>query len=301
MSDALVRACALIARAPTGWTLGGAAAGSSADSLADALYERWYTQPAEPAECPGDDPPLHRHTLLGALRAAHVLATSTATGWVVTGSDPRGVVSAVCGETARILRPGDYTMPLRPGAPPAPGEQIEPVARLDHYDADKGLWWTFTDPPPEPPFGRIYFNVRPATAPRAVHELTAALTDVAFQLKCPILGAACERVDAIVLYHARSEREQVLAALSGRWSRLDPLLDPAVPALTCEVRPGVAVADDVEDGRSFGESRCRLLAVAVDAAAATWGAADPAQRLAVLVAALRDAGVDPQCPWRAAA
>ena len=299
--DALARASALVARGATGWTVGGADAGTSADSLADALYERWYTQPEAPAAPSEDDPPVHRRSLLGALHAAHALATTTTAGWVVTGSDPRGLVSVVRDEAVRVLRPGEYVMPLRPGVPPAPGEPVEPVARLDHFDAERALWWTFTDPPPEPPIGRVYFNARPATAPRAVHEITAALVNVAYQLKCPILAAACERVDAIVLYHARSQREAVLAALTSRPPALEALLDPAVPSLTCRVLPGMAIADDVEEGRSFGESRCHLLAGALAAAAATWASLNSQERLAVLLAALDDAGVDPQRPWLAAA
>jgi len=197
-----------------------------------------------------------------------------------------------------MLRPGEYVMPLRPGVPPAPGEPIEPMAPLEHLDAERNLWWALTEPGPEPPIGRIYLDARPATAPRVVHEVTTALAERPFQLKCPIIADACERVDAVVVYHVRRSRQKVMGALLGRWATLGPLLDPGVPPLTRRVRRGVAWADDVEVGSSYGEARCRILAQGIDAAAASWNAMGPDDRLSALVAALADAGVDPQHPWR---
>ena len=62
----------------------------------------------------------------------------------------------------------------------------------------------------------------------------------------------------------------------------------------------MAWADDVEQERSYGESRCHTLAGALDRAAATWAAATTDDRLALLVAGLDEAGIDVQSPWTAA-
>ena len=128
--------------------------------------------------------------------------------------------------------------------------------------------------------------------PRVVHEVTTALEGLPFQLKCPVLADACERVDAVVLYHARTARDAVLDALLGRWPTLGPLLDPAVPPLTRLLRPGLAWADDVAEEESYGQSRCRVLAAAIDRAAQTWSGMGADQRLATLAAALVDGGLD---------
>ena len=301
VTAALDRVCGLVDRQTADWTVGGDRAAPGVSGLAEALYEHWYTQPAAPPPPATGDPPLHSDSLLSALRAAHAGASEMTVGWTVTATDPRGVLSAVNGDAARLLRPGDYVMPLRPGVPPAPGERVEPVARLDNLDVERGIWWTFTDPGPEPPIGRLYFDARPATAPRAVHEITAALANLTFQMKCPISIAACDRVDAIVLYHPRAARDELLAALSEHWTTLEALLDPAVPPLTCAVRPGVGWADDTADDRSYGESRCHLFATAIDSAAASWDAMDGDERCQLLADALRSAGNDPKCPWVSAA
>jgi hypothetical protein len=300
VADALSRVCALVARdEAAGWSVGGAPAGTTIDSLADALYAHWYTRPATRPPAADGDPPLFRRSLLPALRAGHIRSATMSSGWTVTGADPHGLVSAVKGEDVRILRPGEYFMPVRPGVPPAPGEPVEPVARLDHLDEETGIWWAFTHPPATPPLGRVYLNVRPATAARAVHELTTALDGLTYQFKCPILATACERVDAIVLYHERPARDDVLAALDGRWSTLGPLVDPAVPPLTCMVRPGLSWADDVDDRRSYGENRCSAIAAAIDRASARWPAMGLDERVAYLLEELRALEIDPQRPWEA--
>jgi HopA1 effector protein family len=299
VAAAVDRVSTLVAHTPAGWTVGGGGSARDADALADLLYGAWYTQPAvAPPPAPGD-PPLGRITLLPALRAAAARPPARDGSWTVTAAGPGGVIAAAdgaAGGRATILRPGDYVMALRPGVPAAPGEPVAPTGPIDHLDAELGLWWSWAEPAPAPPLGRVYLDVRPATAARAVHEVTQALAPFAHQLKCPILPSACERVDAVVVYHARGDRDAVLAALAVR-DRLWELLDPAVPPLTCAVAPGLAWADDPGDGRSYGESRSRLLALAIDAAAATWPALDGAARVALLVDALERAGLDPGAPW----
>jgi hypothetical protein len=293
----LGRVCALVERDTGAWMVGGAPAGASAESLAEGLYARWYTQPATPPPAAEQDPPLYRHSLVAALRAADTRAATVAEGWTVTASDPRGTVTAAKDGVGRMLRPGEYAMPLRPGVPPAPGEPIAPVARLDHLDAERGIWWTFGEPAPVRPFGRVYLDVRPATAARAIHEVTEALAGIPFQLKCPVLAVACQRVDAVVLYHQRTDRDRVLAVLVDRWSRLGPLLDPAVPPLTCPVRPGLAWADDVAEQESYGENRCKAIAAAIDGASKVWPSIGIDARRSLLAKALSTAGIDPEQPW----
>jgi hypothetical protein len=281
-----------------GWTVAGAPPVPDADALTEQLYAGWYTRaPAPVARDPGD-PPLPRRSLLSALRAAHQAAGMRSEGWTVTRADARGRVWAERDGRARVLRPGEYHTPGRAGVPVAPGEQVEPVGRLDHLDAGRGLWWAVTEVEPASPAGRLYFDVRPATAARAVHEITFALSGIPHQLKCPVRAEACARVDAIVVYHERAARTDAIEALLRRWDRLGPLLDPAVPPLTCPVRPGLSWADDDDPERSYGESRCHMLATAI-VACADWGERAPRARVAVLHDGLRDAGVGPAEPWLA--
>jgi HopA1 effector protein family len=298
---ALLRVASSLHPTPSGWVVGGAAHDDTA--LAEGLYAGWYTLAPSSVTSAGD-PPARRGSMVAALRAAHTDAGLTDDQWVVVQASPGGRLVASSGERTRTLLPGEYVQVGRPGVPAAPGELVRTTGRLDAFDEERGLWWTFTAELPGPPVGRVYLDARAATAPQVVHEVTAALsgTASAWQLKCPVDPAACDRVDAMVVYHRRDERRQVLDALRARAEALAGLLDPAVPPLTCPVLPGLSWADDDGGGqRSFGETRCAVLAAAVRAARDGWDAADLDARLSVLLDGLRDAGIDPAAPWKAAA
>lgn len=303
----LERLVALVGDAPGRWK----EAVPGAGPLAEALYLAWYTTPPPIAVAP-DDPPAPQQDLTGALRAARSFAAlgdapMDAPGpsvgiapvdrapWVVLAAHPDGTLMVQRGTTVRRIRIGDYAARTRPGVPPAPGEPVDVLAPPDLLDADRGLWWSFSDPPPEPPFGRVYLDVRAATAPRAVAVLVTALSGLPHQFKVPVLRDAYTRVDALVLYHALDNRSAVLDALVQ--APFDHLLDHAVPPLTCSFGPGLAWADDPGEEASFGEHRCRALAAGIEADVESWARADAGARVRILLDALAIAGVDPARPW----
>ena len=296
--DALDRAAALMSLDAQRWRVEDTHHGAESTGLADALYERWFTEAAEPVARATTDPPLHHRTLLGPLRAAHEGAARLTPGWVVTKVNPSGGVAVMRSGQPRWAASGDYLLRTHPGVPAAPGEPAELTARRDELDADRGLWWTLSDPEPQAAIGRVYFNARAATVPRVVHEITCALDGFAFKMKCPIYPEAYRRVDAVVLYHDRDTREPLLAALTEKWTTLGPLLDPAVPPLTCLVHPGLAVADELGGDLSYGESRCHMLAEAAMAERHEWNAMDTGSRREVLIAGMRSAGMSLAEPWR---
>ena len=294
----LLRVCDLVSGDGAGRQVGDIPAGDDPQALAAALYGGWYTlAPDAPVPAPAGDPPVHAPTLYGALRAAGARAPASAEPWIVTAASPQGAVTVARGERTRALHPGEYVSVARAGAPVAPGEPVHVVAEEDLLDAERLLWWTLSDPPPQEPYGRLYLNPRAATAPRVVHEVTRALQDIPFRVKCPIDPFVCARVDAIVVYHDRARRPHALAALAARMDVLAELLDPAVPPLTCRAAPGLAWADDVEHERSYGESRCHILAEAIVAAGPGWARLGRDARLDVLAAGLSGAGVDACRPW----
>jgi len=299
--EALLRVASRVQPTDGGWQVGAFSCDGELEALAEALYAGWYIAPTASTARP-DDPPVRGGPMTAALRAAHALAGLQEEPWVVVHAAPDGTVVATSGERSRSLRPGDYVLAGRPGAPAAPGEVVRTVGRLDSHDVNRGLWWTFTADEPERPIGRVYLDLRPATAPRVVAEVTAALgaAGVRYQLKCPVEPVACERVDAMVLYHRLTDRAAVLAALQDRWARLGPLLDPAVPPLTCRVARGLSWADDDGGDRSFGEARCRALAAGLLGARDRWSELPAPDRLALLADTLGRAGIDPAEPWRAA-
>jgi hypothetical protein len=339
---ALARAAGSVEVTASGWGVAGAAAADRVDELTDALYAGWYTRPSgagRPAAARGD-PELYRSLLVPALRAAHAGAAIETVPRPVLAAAPTGTLlvalppgSAGDASAARadIRRPGDYVAEQAPGVPVAAGARVRATARHDHHDTERGLWWCFTPEPPTAPLGRLYLDARAATAPRVVHAVTEVLlgAGVLFQLKCAAHANGFGRVDAVVVYHERDRREELLAALTTRADELGRLLDPEVPELTCPVLPGLSwadeddPADDPDPGRddhehdhgpdhtlgsegperaarqSYGESRCRALAVALHTSRPAWAAAGPTARVEILAAGLAAARIDPTAPWRA--
>jgi hypothetical protein len=76
---------------------------------------------------------------------------------------------------------------------------------------------------------------------------------------------------------------------------LGPFLASTVPALTLEIARGAALAQNPADGRSFGVHRCSVVAATV-LANRQHHHREVIERTFI---ALRDAGVDPQHPYRA--
>lgn len=301
VETALLELASAIVALEDGWMVRDVRArGGSADAvhkLTDAIYAAWYSQPASLERGPAD-PPLHRCHLTSVVRAAHPQAKSFSPGWVVLACETTGAVRAMAGQRMRWLRPGEYVSQSRPGVPPAPGEQISVVDRLDHVDRERALWWTYSPDEPAPPIGRIYANVRPATSARAIDIAVRTLMSagVAYQAKIPELAGAARRVDSLVIYHSRSERPAVLDAFGVAQGELKSLLAQECPPLTCEIWPGLSWADDPGNGESFGQSRCAALASAV-AGAAAWNSVGLPERLEVLRSGLDQAGIDPEQPW----
>ncbi|NYI04395.1 T3SS effector HopA1 family protein [Allostreptomyces psammosilenae] len=283
--------------------------------LAYALYRSWYLRPpGSPPGVPGApgataaDP---RTDLVPLLRAAHAGAERLEEGWVVVATAPDGSCQVTRDGRWRTVRPGDYVSIPRPGVPVAPGEVVAVRARDDWGSADDEFWCT-ADPAggPAPPLGRAYLHVRPDSVGPVLHGITAALaaTGLRYALKCPRDARAYDRVDTLVVYHARDDARRVRAALEALHPALvgQALLRDATPPLARRVGPGLAYADDPEGRPSFGEHRCAALVPGLLAAAAAGvfhgraGDRDRRRDLLVdhLLAALRAAGVDPERPWR---
>jgi hypothetical protein len=298
--EALVRLLRLVERDRHGAATVDSAAvepGEGAAGIADAIYGTWYTSDPGVAAPEWHAPPW-RVDLAPLLRAAHTDARRFEDGWVVTASSPNGRCWLTKQGASRLARPGEYANLTRPGVPPAPGERVAVVARVDWVDEPTGFWFT-ADPPggPLPPLSRAYLNVRCDTVAPVLRRLTEALdqTVLPYTLKCPRTIVGYARVDALVLYHERTRTHDVRALLAGMAHDLTTLLEPATPPLTERVAPGVAFADDPGSGKSFGEHVCAALATGLVAVARTGATGESA--VAALVAALETAGIDPTQPW----
>jgi hypothetical protein len=136
---------------------------------------------------------------------------------------------------------------------------------------------------------RIMLSPRPDALAAFVRTVTATLLDepVPWLLACPTDAQGLRRPASSVLYlpHVDALPAALLPALR-------PLLRTATPPLCLPLAPGAALAESPDNGMSFGEHRCHLLALALGT-----GRARRAP-LRAIAEVFSSHGIDPSAPHR---
>ncbi len=160
-----------------------------------------------------------------------------------------------------------------------------------------GRLWTEDRPCRGSDLVRLYLSCAPHTSLHAVAAVTAAARDWnhPWLLTSKALHQAVPGPDATVLYLPVAALDELRAPVEEMLEELKPFLASSVPALTLEIARGAALAQNPADGRSYGVHRCSLVAATVPANRAH----HHREVIERTFSALRDAGVDPQHPYRA--
>jgi hypothetical protein len=160
-----------------------------------------------------------------------------------------------------------------------------------------GRLWTEDRPCRGSDLVRLYLSCAPHTSLHAVAAVTAAARDwdhpwllTSRALHQPVPGP-----DATVLYLPVDALDELRQPVEEMLVELKPFLASTVPALTLEVARGAALAQNPADGRSYGVHRCSVVAATVLANRSH----HHREVIELTFSALRDAGVDPQHPYRA--
>jgi HopA1 effector protein family len=272
--------------------------------LAARLYEQWY------APATGTTPSwLAPAEVAEHYRAADAASGRFEPGWVVLHpadalariGPPRSPwqVPAARGEETRWVDPIDLLFAEGVGLRPPAGSAIAVSARRDSAELLPGWWTTLSAAwsTGSPPLVRLYWSVPAGEVCRLVAGLTAALDpDRPHALKCPLDLDRCRRPDAVVLYLPAAAWDDLRPGLVAAHRRVRRWLRPGVPALTLELAPGLALAEDPGDD-SFGAHRCRIVADGL-AAARQAGVTDPDALCDAAVAALGRHGIGADAPYR---
>jgi hypothetical protein len=154
------------------------------------------------------------------------------------------------------------------------------------------------DVTPDAGIVRVYWHITADGAPQLVRALTTRLNAerVPFRLKLANHPGLFDRCDAAVLYVHGDVFRSVEMVLRQIAESLRTRLHPRIPAFTLMLAPGVGLAESARTGRSFGISRCTLLAEGV-VDAAERGVHGPAARLAAVARHLTANGVDVDAPY----
>lgn len=258
--------------------------------VANFLYARWYAVGQADVTLEAWWPPVE-----GMLRVAQ----SEALGWRPATVVRRGVGGVAVARDgsgrARALLRGGYAHTggsSRAGLPLEVGDDVVAVPRSGGIMSE-GWWRTWGggwDPRTAPADAiRVYISPDVSVLPSLVGCLTAALAlkGDPWLLKSATEAQHLGRSDAVVVYlRNKAAFDDILHCARKRVRHVPG------PPLTAALAPGVTWADDPGDGRSFGESRCEIIAAAL--AHTDGGSSD-----AFLVAAFDlflAAGLDPVAP-----
>ena len=137
------------------------------------------------------------------------------------------------------------------------------VDRFDLLGPD-GWWrtWGHAWTPPRSRRGSVRLMLSPRTDRLAelVTLVTTALlpTEIAWSLGCATRAPRLARLGAAVL-----DVPSLESLPAGLLDQVAPLLHPAAPPLCLPVRPGIGLAEYPDNGMTFGEHRCHLVALAL--------------------------------------
>jgi hypothetical protein len=139
---------------------------------------------------------------------------------------------------------------------------------------------------------RVVLTPRPDALADLIRELTSALlaTPVPWMVACSTDVWRLRRTGGCVL-HLPDRNALPGVFLSNFVSRIAPLVLPVTPPLCLPLGAGIGLADTPDNGMSFGELRCHLLALGLCAPAAR---RQPLQALADAFAAH---GLNSGTPW----
>lgn len=234
------------------------------------------------------------------LSAANAGTGAREPGWTVTGEDSGALVVARGGLSLWVA-PADVH-PIN-GARVGPGAAVGVLMPKELLRLSPGFYMALGNAEfpvdGSAPVVRFYWNLRCDGAVALIGELTRRLNaeELAFRLKVVSEPGRYTRCDAGVLYVLRSDYEPVARVVSTVYQAVAGSLKPATPALTKQLAPGLALAEDPSDQlTSFGMSRCELLAEAI-ARAAELGARDPARRLRAVDERFAEAGMSLDAPY----
>lgn len=175
---------------------------------------------------------------------------------------------------------------------------VDGVAILDRHDVigRDGWWRTWGDEwrptQSRQDSARLVMTPRPEALADFVSVLTAALLDESapWMLACATDRRRLRRLGAAVLHLPDAA---VLAP--GVLDTLRPLLRPVTPPLCLPLAPGIGLADNPDNGMSFGEHRCQLIALALRSGSSRSGSLRRAP-LRAIADVFASHGIDPERP-----
>lgn len=147
---------------------------------------------------------------------------------------------------------------------------------------------------------RIYWNVTPEGAVPLMATITRMLNQAEIPFRFKVLNNPSQfisRCDVAVLYFDRENFRAIAELLQQSiYLEVAPYLEPGTPALTKILAPGIGLAEEPGNGKSFGLHRCGILADGL-IQAHEQGLTDVGDRMVALNAHCRRMGLSLETPY----
>lgn len=267
-------------------------------ALEGEIYSRLYVRPQPVPR--GTSGPAEQRDFIGALSAANCGAGCWEPGWRVMGVEEDGRVAV--SRDAVTFWTGTEGVRCASGAPREGAFcRVRVGKELRHLlpgfycaigDGDGAAGDDGTDR-----LVRVYWHLTADVAADYMGEATRRLNAARIPFRTKVLSdpGGYDRADAGVLYLERRHFAAARPAVAALQRRFTGALRPQVPMFSRALAPGVGVAEDPGDGRSFGQARAAVATRALWQAFLRGEVDEPARREA-LVRGFRDAGLDPDRP-----
>lgn len=235
--------------------------------LANSLYQRLYCRPSKAPSTAVHDTGATR-VFVESLSRANCGTGTWDPGWTVTAVEDDGTLLV-------HKHPDDLTLWASPREyRPADGAaNVGSVGRLwlgkELRDMLPGYYTILGDADQAVGSGevparviRFYWHLTSGTAALWIRELTQRFNAAGIPFRAKVISrqTAYFRADAGVLYVALTDLSTAMTLVDGLYEAVSTQLRPTTPMFTKRLAPGLAVAEDPGDGRSFGQHRCELVA-----------------------------------------
>ena len=233
------------------------------------LYHRCYSRPFEEGVPGGPMRPQADDDFVQQLSAANTSRDRLSRGWQLLRLLPTEHYIAQKDGLVRILatsecqlEPGSATDLNEGGLISVPWSRQSTTIQPTFYFA---FGEAIGDQQDDADLMKVYWNIRAAGMPLLMRLLTQRLDRfrIPFRLKCLNNPTAYTRADAAVLFMSRRFYDVAEVLLAGIVLDVKGYLDVDVPLFSKRLAGGVGVAEEPDNGESFGQQRCRMLAEAI--------------------------------------
>jgi hypothetical protein len=229
------------------------------------LYNECYVK-RFPRRSPAEDATQPDPAFAQALSSNNLTQNRWDLNWRIYAVGLNGQLYLQKGEFQHTAMAGEY---ISQGTPLQPGSQVDLWIRRESFQAQTGFYFVYSETPTDTwdefELLRYYFHATPKSVPALLRYWTTELNRlrVPFRLKTLTEVTHYTRADAMVLYFARRYHPLAARLALGMPEDVAEGLRPETPLFARTLRPGVGIAEDPNNGESFGMHRCRLTAEGV--------------------------------------